>query len=115
MERTKVIYAYKYKGNVIYVGQTFDLKQRHKEHLKGKKTYFDQFCGCVGETNLELIVLEQNVSKKDAHLRERHWYLLLRPTMNQQIPFRLQEDYEKEAMRYQMYKEEKECLAAMKV
>ena len=81
---SNVIYAYKKKDNdkIVYVGQTTNLKNRHKQHI-----YYDPFnlnnkefdyplsrgIRKYGENAYELIILEDNLLKEELNEREKYW------------------------------------------
>ena len=79
-----VIYAYKKKSNnkIVYVGQTTNLKVRHKTHIQ-----YDPYRPTVAEYNYplsrgirkygpqeyELVILEENLPKEQLNNREKYW------------------------------------------
>ena len=84
IKMSNLIYAYKKKSlnKIVYVGQTSNLYQRHKEH-----TEYDPFNMNTKEYNYplsrgirkygieeyELIILEENIPKEQLNDREKYW------------------------------------------
>lgn len=79
-----VIYAYKKKSNqkIVYVGQTVNLKIRHKQHIfydpfniNNKEYDYPLSRGIrkYGEDEYELIILEENIPKEKLNEREKYW------------------------------------------
>lgn len=79
-----VIYAYKKKSNgkIVYVGQTNNLKNRHKQHIQydpfnmNKAEYdypLSRGIRKYGEEEYQLIVLEKNVPLEELDNREKYW------------------------------------------
>ena len=82
--KNNVIYAYKKKSTnkIVYVGQTINLQDRHKRHIK-----YDPFDIALreydyplsrgirkyGESEYQLIILENNLTKEQLNDREKYW------------------------------------------
>lgn len=79
-----VIYAYKKRstGKIVYVGQTVNLTERDKQHMRydpfniNNKEYNYTLSRGVrkyGQDEYELIILQKNVSKENLNEREKYW------------------------------------------
>lgn len=79
-----VIYAYRKKSNqkIVYVGQSINLEQRHKQHIKydpyntNNKEYnypLSRGIRKYGENEYELIVLEKGLTKEQLNEKEKYW------------------------------------------
>jgi group I intron endonuclease len=79
-----VIYAYRKKSNnkIVYVGQTENLKERHKRHIQydpfdiSLKEYnypLSRGIRKYGEDEYELIILERNLLKEELNDKEKYW------------------------------------------
>lgn len=79
-----VIYAYKKRstGKIVYVGQTVNLTERDKQHMRydpfniNNKEYNYPLSRGVrkyGQDEYELIILQKNVSKENLNEREKYW------------------------------------------
>lgn len=79
-----VIYAYKKKSTqkIVYIGQTVNLKQRHKVHTeydpynKNTREYnypLSRGIRKYGKEEYELVVLEQNIPRDLLDEREKYW------------------------------------------
>lgn len=79
-----IIYAYKKKSinKIVYVGQTINLQDRHKQHMK-----YDPFnintheydyplsrgIRKYGEEEYQLIILENNLTQEELNDRQKYW------------------------------------------
>lgn len=79
-----IIYAYRKvdNGKIVYVGQTTNLQERHKQHIKydpfniNTKEYSYPLSRGVrkyGQDAYELIILEDNLKKEQLNEREKYW------------------------------------------
>lgn len=79
-----VIYAYRKKSNqkIVYVGQSKDLKARHKQHteydpfnINNKEYNYPLSRGIrkYGIDEYELLVLEDNIPQEELNAREKYW------------------------------------------
>lgn len=84
LDCSNVIYAYKdkTKDKIVYVGQTVNLENRHKAHIKydpfneNTREYNYPLSRGVrkyGAENYELIILEQDIDKDSLDEREKYW------------------------------------------
>lgn len=84
MITNNVIYAYKKKSTnkIVYVGQTTNLKDRHKQHVQydpfniNAKEYdypLSRGIRKYGEDEYELIILEDNLSLQELNDKEKYW------------------------------------------
>lgn len=84
MDNSNLIYAYKKRSNdqIVYIGQTVNLKTRHLQHIKydpynkNKKEYnypLSRGIRKYGEEEYELIILESNLKKDELDEREKYW------------------------------------------
>lgn len=80
-------------GDDFYIGSTLrNLKKRlqdHKEKYKHGNCKLYQFIRKVGFENMEIEVLEEvkYIDKLDVRKRERYYYDLLKPTLNEIAPY----------------------------
>ena len=79
-----IIYAYKKKSinKIVYVGQTTNLQDRHKQHIKydpfniNAREYdypLSRGIRKYGEEEYQLIILENNLSQEELNDREKYW------------------------------------------
>ena len=84
MNMSNLIYAYKKKDidKIVYVGQTINLADRHKQHinydpynLNNREYNYPLSRGIrkYGQEAYELIVLEDNLKKEELNEREIYW------------------------------------------
>lgn len=82
--QNNVIYAYRKKSNqkIVYVGQSVNIEQRHKQHIKydpyNKNTQeynypLSRGVRKYGENEYELIILEDGLRKEQLNEREKYW------------------------------------------
>jgi excinuclease UvrABC nuclease subunit len=96
--KTSGIYLYKDRETSanLYVGKSVCVESRHRQHVNGSKTIyaspFEKKAFQRGWSNLELIILESGVPRDQLSLREREWYLKMKPLWNTLFPKLLQED-----------------------
>lgn len=95
--KTCGVYLYKdtLTNTPLYVGKSVCIERRHKQHIYGSKspyaTPFEKKALERGWDTLELVILE-SVPREQLILKEREWYLKLRPKLNTLFPKLLQED-----------------------
>ena len=81
---SNVIYAYKKKSSnkIVYVGQTVNLEYRNKQHIeydpynKNNKEYnypLSRGIRKYGKEEYELLILEDNLLKKELDDKEKYW------------------------------------------
>lgn len=84
MNKGNIIYAYKKVSNnkIVYVGQTTDIQYRHKQHCEydpfniNNKEYDYPLSRGIrkhGESEYQLIILENNIPKEKLNEREKYW------------------------------------------
>lgn len=81
---SNLIYAYRKKdiNKIVYIGQTINLKDRHRRHMnydpyiKDLKEYnypLSRGIRKYGQDAYELIILEDNLKQEDLDNREKYW------------------------------------------
>ena len=86
---------YKINSNDCYIGKTKNVKARmvlHKYYSKSSTYKLYEFMRANGGfENFEYEILETDISEEQGPLRERYYYNLYKPSLNNNVPAQTQE------------------------
>ena len=123
------IYIYSFENQVLYVGSTNNIISRHRSHIDGNcftdpydetkkvihKTPFELKAEKIGWDKIKLSIIENNIDRKDQRDREQFWYSLLKPIHNMRRPKITESERQKDLLKIEYERDDRECIKAMKV